>query len=115
MTPEPMSDAEIRREKQERNSRVADLYDELARAGKHGHYESLFRIVRIEVERAIAARDAQWREMLGEPVAWQTFDGEGGYEYRAYEENEGYAEDWAKRNPRHAGWVSPLYAIKDKP
>ena len=63
----------------------------------------------------IAARDAQWREMLGEPVAWQTFDGEGGYEYRAYEENEGYAEDWAKRNPRHAGWVSPLYAIKDKP
>ena len=87
MTPEPMSDAEIQREKQERNSRVADLYDELARAGKHGHYESLFRIVRIEVERAIAARDAQWREMLGEPVGGGLIN-----------------DEW-----RH------FYAIKDKP
>lgn len=44
-----------------------------------------------------------------EPVAWMTFDGEGGYEYRSYAENEGYADQWAKRNPNHVGWVKPLY------
>ena len=44
-----------------------------------------------------------------EPVAWRTFDGEGGYEYRAFDHNEDYAAEWAKRNPKHAGWVEPLY------
>jgi len=44
-----------------------------------------------------------------EPVAWRTFDGEGGYEYRSYEDNESYADDWNKRNPNHAGWVDKLY------
>ena len=44
-----------------------------------------------------------------EPVAWRTFDGEGQYEYRAYEDNEGYADDWNKRNPNHKGWVDKLY------
>lgn len=45
----------------------------------------------------------------GEPVAWRTFDGEGGYDYRTYEGNETYDDDWANRNPRHVGWVDPLY------
>jgi len=43
------------------------------------------------------------------PVAWRTFDGEGGYDYRTYENNEDYANDWDKRNPKHKGWVEPLY------
>ena len=44
-----------------------------------------------------------------EPVAWRTFDGEGGYEYRAYEMNEQYAQEWEQRNPKHKDWVKPLY------
>lgn len=48
-------------------------------------------------------------EKQAEPVAWRTFDGEGGYDYRTYEDNEDYAAEWAKRNPRHVGWVDPLY------
>ena len=44
-----------------------------------------------------------------EPVAWRTFDGEGGYDYRTYEDNEDYAAEWAKRNPQHVGWVEPLF------
>ena len=48
-------------------------------------------------------------EQQAEPVAWRTFDGEGGYDYRTYEDNEDYAAEWAKRNPRHVGWVDPLY------
>ena len=36
----------------ERNKRVADRYEELMREGKHGHYETLFRVVREEVDRA---------------------------------------------------------------
>lgn len=43
------------------------------------------------------------------PVAWRTFDGEGGYDYRTYEDNERYAAEWAERNPRHVDWVEPLY------
>lgn len=34
-----------------RNARVKERYDELTRQGKHGHYETMFRIVREEVER----------------------------------------------------------------
>jgi len=48
------------------------------------------------------------------PVAWRTFDGEGGYDYRTYDMNESYAEDYAKRNPNHAHWVEPLYALGSK-
>ena len=36
---------------QERNARVQKRYDELMREGKHGHYETLFRVVREEIER----------------------------------------------------------------
>ena len=50
-------------------------------------------------------------EAKDEPVAWRTFDGEGGYDYRTYENNEDYANDWDKRNPKHKGWVDPLYTI----
>ena len=44
-----------------------------------------------------------------DPVAWRTFDGEGGYDYRSYEDNDSYADDWDKRNPNHKGWVDKLY------
>jgi hypothetical protein len=49
---------------------------------------------------------------LTEPVAvaWRTFDGEGGYDYRTYDDNENYRNEWDKRNPNHKGWVDPLYA-----
>lgn len=41
--------------KNERNARVQARYDELMREGKHGHYETMFRVVREEVEHARAA------------------------------------------------------------
>lgn len=44
-----------------------------------------------------------------EPVAWRTFDGEDGYDYRDFDENEDYAEAWAKRNPFHKDWVDAIY------
>lgn len=40
----------------ERNARVQRRYDELMREGAHGHYETLFRVVREEVERALERR-----------------------------------------------------------
>lgn len=43
--------------KETRNARVQARYDELMAEGKHGHYETLFRVVREEVSRAWA--DAQ--------------------------------------------------------
>lgn len=49
-----------------------------------------------------------------EPVAWRTFDGEGGYDYRSYEMNEAYDKEWAERNPNHKGWVEPLYTAPPK-
>ena len=58
--------------------------------------------------REVDAAKAQ-QEPKQEPVAWRTFDGEGGYDYRSYEDNESYADDWNKRNPNHSGWVDKLY------
>lgn len=51
-----------------------------------------------------------------EAVAWRTFDGEGGYDYRSYEDNENYREEYIKRNgEKYASWVEPLYtALKGK-
>ena len=37
-------------QKTERNCRVQARYDELMREGKRGHYETMFRVVREEVE-----------------------------------------------------------------
>jgi hypothetical protein len=45
----------------------------------------------------------------GEPVAFRTFDGEGGYDYRTFDENENYQAEWESANPNHKGWVDPLY------
>jgi hypothetical protein len=42
-----------KREKNERNARVQSRYDELMAEGRHGHYETMFRVVREEVERAL--------------------------------------------------------------
>lgn len=39
----------------ERNVRVQARYDELMREGKHGHYETLLKVVNEEVERLEAA------------------------------------------------------------
>jgi hypothetical protein len=38
-------------EKRDRNARVQARYDELRAEGKHGHYETMFRVVREEIER----------------------------------------------------------------
>ena len=42
-------------EKNERNARVQKLYDELMAEGRHGHYETMYRVVQEEVERALEA------------------------------------------------------------
>ena len=69
--------------------------------------------VTIDVDDVITAlRQALDTEQ--EPVAWRTFDGEGGYDYRSYEMNETYDKEWAERNPNHKGWVEPLYTAPPK-
>ena len=57
----------------------------------------------------VATKEREALAQEQEPVAWRTFDGEGGYDYRSYEDNESYADDWNKRNPNHVGWVDKLY------
>jgi hypothetical protein len=66
-----------------------------------------------KMHEAIAVIKEALAQPKQEPVAWRTFDGEGGYEYRTYENNESYVDDWNKRNPNHKGWVEPLY-VKEK-
>jgi hypothetical protein len=53
-------------------------------------------------------------EAKDEPVAWREFDGEGGYYYSTYEDNEDYAVKWDAKNPKHKGWVEPLYTTPPK-
>lgn len=52
-----MDELARRREMNERNARVQARYDELMREGRHGHYETMFRVVREEVERALGRAD----------------------------------------------------------
>ena len=49
---DPLEKLEL--EKLERNKRVQERYDALMAEGEHGHYETMFRVVREEVERALA-------------------------------------------------------------
>lgn len=77
------------------------------------------RIPKTEREHAAAREIERLRQAIEEaekqePVAWRTFDGEGGYDYRTYDDNESYADDWNKRNPNHKNWVEPLYAHPPK-
>jgi hypothetical protein len=45
-----------------------------------------------------------------EPVAWRTFDGEGGYDFRYYQDDEEYQQRFIERNgEQNASWVEPLY------
>ncbi len=61
-----------------------------------------------EASEILRARIAE-PEKEQEPVAWRTFDGEGGYDYRDYELNEDYGHWWEERHPNHKNWVDPLY------
>lgn len=47
----------------ERNRRVSHRWDELSASGKHGHYETLFHIIREEVQRAEEANEEMIRGM----------------------------------------------------
>ena len=57
-----------------------------------------------------AAPTESMEKTVTDPVAWRTFDGEGGYEYRSYEGNESYRKDYIARNGvKYALWVEPLF------
>lgn len=46
-----------------------------------------------------------------DPFAWATFDGEGGYDLRLYQDNEDYRDQYLNRNGlKYQSWVVPLYA-----
>jgi len=61
------------------------------------------------------ALDADSMASLPEPVAWRTFDGEGGYEFRYYQDNEEYQQRFIERNgEQYASWVAPLYTTPPK-
>jgi hypothetical protein len=69
-----------------------------------------------ELLEAAARAVGVWRPLYAhpapsvEPVAWRTFDGERGYDYRTYDENETYRDAFIARNgPSYRDWVEPLY------
>jgi hypothetical protein len=53
-------------QKTQRNFRVKSRYDELMREGKHGHYETMFRVVREEIDRLSASPPEPTREQVEE-------------------------------------------------
>ena len=59
--------------------------------------------------KAITAIKKALAQPESEPVAWRTFDGEGEYQYRSYENNEDYGDWWSNIHPNHKNWVEPLY------
>lgn len=86
------------------------VQDEITRGNLPSKYLGLHRAdgIKAEIDSLRAKIEAMERQ---EPVAWRTFDGEGGYDYRSYKDNENYKLEWGARNPNHLGWVEPLYAL----
>jgi len=61
-------------------------------------------------DQAITAIKAALAAPVQEPVAWREFDGEGGYTYFAYQDNETWRDEYIERNgEKYANWVGPLY------
>jgi hypothetical protein len=57
-----------------------------------------------------AGKTAAQPAPVQEPVAWREFDGEGGYTYFAYQDNETWRDEYIERNgEKYANWVEPLY------
>lgn len=54
----------------ERNKRVQARYDELMREGKHGHYETMFRVVHEEVAAALADDEVTVNLLDAEIAGW---------------------------------------------
>jgi hypothetical protein len=67
---------------------------------------AMYRKARDERDALRAKIEAMERQ---KPVAWRTFNGEGGYGSRSYADNENYQLGWAARNPNHVGVVELLY------
>ena len=63
-----------------------------------------------EAEWMLVVIDAALAAPEQELFAWATFDGEGSYDLRLYEDNENYLDEYRKMNgDKYAGWVIPLY------
>ena len=57
-----------------RNIRVQDMYDELMRIGRHGHYETMFQVVREEIEslrQQLGAKDVEIARLKTVPMKYR--------------------------------------------
>ncbi len=57
-----------------RNIRVQDRYDELMRIGRHGHYETMFQVVREEIEslrQQLGAKDVEIARLKTVPMKYR--------------------------------------------
>ena len=99
MKPQPMSDAEI------------------ASALGTDQDSPVFVAFKAIAVASIAARDAQWAAMIGEPVAWRLcgafHEGPDGPKYWVRSPTPEELAMWASFG--HPATVSPLYAIKETP
>ena len=105
MKPQPMSDEEI------------DAM--LLQHGASGDWtDDEFESAASLVAKAIAARDAQWAAMIGEPVAWGHEAFVGGswvLQWPVRCSQSSAKEDCAMYGKAETLRVSPLYAIKETP
>lgn len=65
------ADSDTFADKTARNCRVQGRYDELMREGKHGHYETMFRVVREEVESDRARRQGALTGLREQLIAYR--------------------------------------------
>lgn len=88
-------------------------------AGLNPHYAGNFngesdelKALRLALVAEIESLRAQLAARVPEDIfAWATFDGEGGYDLRLYENNESYRDDYINCNgAKYASWVIPLSA-----
>jgi hypothetical protein len=91
------------------NAAAAALEEALAKPERWGD-SAISDPVFLKSQRDINGAIRQLVQIEQEPLAWATFDGEGNFDFRSYEGNETYRDDYIKRTgKKYENWVLPLY------
>ncbi len=108
-------DEQVIRERDEAEAIADALAEKIAaitgcEIGEHTSANSPWHSALDAADEFLASRPPAQAAPVQEPVAWREFDGEGGYTYFAYENNETWRDDYIERNgEKYADWVEPLY------
>ena len=93
-----------------RNIRVQDMYDELMRIGRHGHYETMFQVVREEIEslrQQLGAKDVEIARLKTVPMKYRRM----AFNAQLQDENAKLSQQLADSQQREAMLRDAFYCV----